>query len=294
MSDNEGRNYNADEARNRRDLLGLAGLGAAGLVGGAVLARADSAEAADGSNLVIGQVNSGTSKTELDTSGTITSDGAFVVVAPNADAGVIGSSNTFGVFGSATVGVLGDGAVGGEFSGTDAAISLVPSSAVGPPGGTNFKGDLVVDSSGVLWLCVADGSPGTWIKVSHGGARFLSSPQRAYDSRNDLTNGKLKKDELRPVNILSAVPAIPSAAVGIVGNLAATQTVGAGNVVAYPTGVPTPSTANINWSNPNTDISNSLAVALGTSGQITLKADATVASGQPATHVVVDVAGYIL
>jgi hypothetical protein len=294
MSDNDGMNSNGNGARSRRELLGLAGLGAAGLVSSAALARADRAEAADGSNLVIGQVNSGTNKTELDTSGTIMSDGALKVVAPNADYGVIGSANIVGAFGSAVVGVLGDGAVGGQFSGTDAAINLDPRGAVGPPGGTNFKGDLAVDSNGVLWLCVSNGSPGTWIRVSHGGVRFLSSPQRAYDSRNDATNGKLKKDELRPVNILSAVPAIPSAALAIVGNLAATQTVGAGNVVAYPTGVPTPSTANINWSNPNTDISNSLAVALGTSGQITLKADATIASGQPATHIVVDVAGYIL
>ena len=294
MTDNEDVKNNGTESRSRRDLLGLAGLGAAGLVGGVAFARPTGASAADGSSLVIGATNTGTNKTELDTGGTITGDGALVVVAPNADFGLIGSANIVGAFGSAAVGVLGDGAVGGQFSGTDAAIALDPRGSVGPPGGTNFKGDVVVDSAGVLWLCITDGTPGTWIKVSHGGVRYLSSPQRAYDSRNDVTNGTLKKDELRNVNILAAVPAIPSAAVGIVGNLAATQTVGAGNIVAYPAGVPTPSTANINWSNPNTDISNGINVALGTSGQITLKADATVASGQPATHVVVDVAGYIL
>jgi hypothetical protein len=75
-----------------------------------------------------------------------------------------------------------------------------------------------------------------------------------------------------------------------------------GERCGLPTGVTTPSTTNnwinpnteIYWINPNTDISNSLTAGLGTGGQITLKADATVASGQPATHIVVDVAAYIL
>jgi hypothetical protein len=126
MSDNDRTTKNGADSRSRRELLGLAGLSAAGLVGGAALARTDAAKAADGSPLVIGQVNTGTNQTELDTGGTILDDGAFKVVAPNADFGVIGSANLVGAFGSATVGVLGDGAVGGQFSGTDAAISLEP------------------------------------------------------------------------------------------------------------------------------------------------------------------------
>jgi hypothetical protein len=295
MSDDEGTEQNGADSRSRRELLGLAGLGAAGLAGGAALAWPKSAGAADGGPLLIGSTNAGNSKTELDTGGPATpNEGAFKVVAPTWDYGVIGSAKTVGTFGSAAVGVLGDGAVGGQFSGTDAAINLEPRLSIGPPGGTNFKGDIVVDSDGVLWLCIAGGAPGNWIKVSHGGVRFLSAPARVYDSRNDAVNGKLKKDELRNVNILSAVPSIPSAAVGVIGNLAATQTVGAGNVAVFPTGVTPPATANINWGAPNVDISNGISVALGTSGQITLKADVTASSGQPATHVVVDVAGYVL
>ena len=76
MSDNGGTKNGADP-RNRRELLGLAGLGAVGLVGGAALTHTDAAKAADGSSLVIGQTNTGTNKTELDTAGTITDDGAF-------------------------------------------------------------------------------------------------------------------------------------------------------------------------------------------------------------------------
>jgi hypothetical protein len=293
MSDNAGTNKSGTDSRSRRDLLGLAGLGAAGLVGGAALARADRAEAADGSNLVIGQVNSGTSKTELDTSGTITGDGAFKVVAANADYGLIGSAKTVGAFGSAAVGVLGDGAVGGQFSGTDAAINLDPRGSVGPPGGTNFKGDMVVDSDGVLWLCIVGGTPGTWIKVSHGGARLLDSPQRAYDSRVTLGR-KLRQQETIPVPIAGVVPGVPANAIGIVGNLTVTETEGFGYVIAYPDLTTRPGTSNINWWQTGLTIANSLTVRLGTNGNIAVFTEATVATNAPTTHVIVDVAGYIL
>src|SRR5215831_12626913 len=32
------------------------------------------------------------------------------------------------------------------------------------PTGQSFKGDMAVDSTGVFWQCIADGTPGTWIK----------------------------------------------------------------------------------------------------------------------------------
>ena len=295
MSDNEAPKTNGAEPRNRRELLGLAGLGAAGLVGGAALGRPGGAKAADGSSLIIGQTNTGTNKTELDTSGTITNDGAFKVVAPNADYGVIGSAKTVGAFGSAAVGVLGDGAVGGQFSGTDAAINLDPRASVGPPGGTNFKGDMAVDSDGVLWLCVAGGAPGTWIQVSHGGIRPLQSPQGAYDSRGALGR-KLRQQETITVQISGngGVPAVPANALGIVGNLTATETEAFGYVVAYPDGTPRPGTSSINWWQTGLTIANSLTVRLGSNGKIALFTEATVAANAPTTHVIVDVVGYVL
>ena len=127
---------------------------------------------------------------------------------------MIGSAKVVGTFGSAAVGVLGDGAVGGQFSGTDAAISLDPRAMPGPPGGTNFKGDLAVDSDGVMWLCVQNGSPGVWIKVSHGGVRLLNASHRAYDSR--LTGGKFADGEQRSVALAGTTPAlgIPDNALG--------------------------------------------------------------------------------
>ena len=291
MSDNEAPKQNGAEPRNRRELLGLAGLGAAGLVGGAALARPGGAQAADGSNLVIGQTNTGTSKTELDTSGTITNDGAFKVVAPNADYGVIGSAKTVGAFGSAAVGVLGDGAVGGQFSGTDAAINLEPRGSVGPPGGTNFKGDIALDSDGVLWLCVQNGSPGTWIQVSHGGIRLLPSPQRAYDSRT--TGGKFTAGEDRLIPITNPVPAVPKNAVGVVGNLTLADTEQVGFAVVYPAGTTRPGTSNINWFTPNEIIANAATIRLGPGGPDPNGLAIRAYAFNP-TNLIFDVTGYVL
>jgi hypothetical protein len=291
MSDNDTTKNGENAPRSRRELLGLAGLGAAGLVGGAALSRPSAARAADGGSLLIGNVNTGTNKTELDTGGTITGDGAFKVVAPNADFGVIGSAKEIGAFGSAAIGVLGDGAVGGQFSGTDAAINLDPRATPGPPGGTNFKGDIVIDSDGVVWLCVANGSPGVWIKLSHGGTRMLSSPQRAFDSRNPGAGGKFDFNEDRLIPVTTPVPSVPTIAVGVVGNLTLVDTELSGFAVAYPAGTTRPATSNINWFTPGEIIANSATIRLGPDGSGGLAIRIFTSSR---TNVVFDVAGYVL
>jgi hypothetical protein len=270
---------------SRRKLLGTAGVGAAGIVAGATLGRAAPAAAADGSPLVIGQLNTGTVKTELDTSGTIASDGAFVVSAPNADFGLIGDGSSVGVVGSAVIGVFGAGTVGGIFSGTDSAVNFAPRTTPGPTSSAAFKGDVAVDSEGVLWLCIADGTPGNWIRVSHGGIRMLDSPQRAYDSR--FSGGPLNADETRTIPVRSVISGVPSEAGGFVGNLTIVNTVGLGFLVGYPAGTPRPATSNINWFQSNQIIANSAAIRFGTSGQISIYVSGS-------TNVIVDVAGYIL
>ena len=88
---------------------------------------------------------------------------AFKVVAPNFDNGITGEAKDYGVIGTGAGGVLGLGAVGGVFSGSVVAINLDPQNTPRrAPTGEAFKGDLAVDLNGVLWLCVADGTPGTW------------------------------------------------------------------------------------------------------------------------------------
>jgi hypothetical protein len=63
-------------------------------------------------------------------------------------------------------GILAEGKIGGEFSGSVAPIRLKPASTVGAPSSdVHSKGELYVDANGQLFLCVADGAPGTWKKV---------------------------------------------------------------------------------------------------------------------------------
>jgi hypothetical protein len=176
---------------------------------------------------------------------------------------------------------------------SDAAISLTPAAAAGPPTGVAVKGDLMVDSAGVLHLRIADGSPGTWIPVSHGGARMLASPQRPYSSTNP-GGGVFVGGEIRRIQIVGPTPGAPSNAIGIVGNLTVHSTRGAGYLTAYPAGTKKPFTSNLNWFGDGQLVANSVTVRLGAGGAIDIYADTTRGNGQPAAHVIVDVAGYLL
>lgn len=272
--------------KTRKDMLRVAAV-AAGAAAAGSLASASSAKAADGDPLVLGQSNTASSQTKLTSSTTVASDGALSVTAAAADYGIYGSGKSYGIAGSGPGGVLGLGTVGGVFSGSVVAVNLDPQDNPGAPTGQAFKGDMAVDSDGVLWLCIGSGTPGNWIKVSHGGTRYLSSPQRAYDSRNDAA-GKLQGGfpiHPRTVDIRAAIPSIPAAAVGIVGNFTVTQEDGGGFATIWPSGA-WPGTSNINF-NPGVDLANAFSVGLSSSGTVEIAASA-------ATHAIVDVAGYIL
>jgi hypothetical protein len=278
------------DARSRKSLLKLAAAGIAGLVGGAA-ARPERALALDGDAVKAGSTTTATNKTKLTSTYAIANNGAFVVEATGADWAIEGNSGQIGVLGSGFVGVTGTGTVGGYFSGTLNAISLEAQPDPGPPtSGVCTRGDMLVDSTGVLYMCVADGNPGTWIRVSHGGVRLLGSPVRAYDSRDGaavpLPSGSGNNmGSPRTVNVLQAVPAIPPGALGIVGNLTVTATTGGGFAAIWPGGA-WPGTSNINWSDSNATLAN--AVTVGLSG-------GSVALGSwTRTDVILDVAGYIL
>jgi hypothetical protein len=278
------------EPRSRRSLLKLLGAATVGVLGGAAT-RADRASAADGGQLTLGQDNTSTAKTSITNSGAITNDGAFVVDATAADWALEGTSGQLGVVGNGFIGVMGSGDVGGFFSGNLAAISLQPQDSAGAPTSGDFsRGDMLVDANGALYLCTADGNPGTWARLGPGGGgggvQLLSSPQRAYDSRNDA-NGPLAgaiPPVARTIQISSAVPQVPASASAIVGNLTITDAKGGGFATVWPSGA-WPGTSNINFS-PGVDIANAITVGLGPGGTVLVAASKQ-------THVIIDVAGYI-
>jgi len=277
--------------KTRRDLLKTAGVVAGAAVAGK-LASADSAAAADGSPILVGGPNQGTIfETSLTTSGNDAGANfrAFKVTAPNFPYAVSGEAQDYGVVGTGAGGVLGLGAVGGVFSGSVVAVNLDPQNNAGAPTGESFKGDLAVDANGVLWLCTSDGTPSTgWIRVSHGGSRFLSTPQRAYDTR-DAGKGRLvagNGDTGTPRVIpISGLFGIPSNALGIFGTLSIVAPDALIFATVWPSGA-FPGTANI-LANPGAFISAAFSSRLNTDGTIRIGA-----SG--ATDAIIDVAGYIL
>jgi hypothetical protein len=290
--------------RSRKDMLKVAGVVAGAAVAGR-LATAESASAGDGQDLTIGFANTEElgKVTSLSTSPGADGPadrGAFEAIAPNFTYGLSGQGHDSGVVGTGAGGVLGLGAVGGVFSGSVVAINLDPQNApndpdepgpVDAPTGEAFKGDLAVNSAGILWFCVNDGHPGTWIKLSHGGSRYLASPQRAYDSRTSGA-GKLRPgfgdtNAPRVIPIAGVVPGVPQNAVGVFGNLTVTGGSQGSFASIWPGGA-WPGTSSINFQ-ANTDLANAFSVGLGANGMVSV---ARFAPTQ--VDVIVDVAGYVL
>jgi hypothetical protein len=88
--------------------------------------------------------------------------------------GVLGrndSKNGRGVTGDSAqgTGVWGEstGGYGGHFNGGKAPLRLVPGGTAGrPTTGDHTKGELYMDSAATLFVCVADGNPGSWRRVT--------------------------------------------------------------------------------------------------------------------------------
>jgi hypothetical protein len=86
--------------------------------------------------------------------------GDEAVVARGTTIGVDATGSNTGVAGIASEGV------GGLFAGKEAPIRMLAASTAGAPTtGAHHKGELYVDSQGLLFYCTADGTPGTWKKV---------------------------------------------------------------------------------------------------------------------------------
>jgi hypothetical protein len=142
-----------------------------------------------------------------------------------------------------------------------------------------------------MYLCTADGNPGTWVRVSHSGTRYLSAPQRAYDSRTTAA-GKLRAGDgdtttPRVIPITGVVTGVPADALGVIGTLSIVEPEAVIFATVWPDGA-WPGTASM-LASPGAFISNSFNVGLSSNGSGTIS---IAASG--ATHAIIDIAGYVL
>jgi hypothetical protein len=196
----------------------------------------------------------------------------------------VAGEGVIGVAAFGDLGVAGLGFVGAQFEGVHSSLSLVPQTTAGPATDESLKGDILVDSAGVLWLCIADGTPGTWIRVSHGGMRLLSSPVRFLDTRNTGSGGMFTAGQVRELTVTGN--GVPTNAVGVFGNLVVVGTVGRGFGAVYPFDGTRGGTSNILWDGPSQRVA-TFFVSRITSGKVKIE------MSQP-THAAVDITGFIL
>jgi hypothetical protein len=205
--------------------------------------------------------------------------------------GLIGTSdNGVGCFGDVEIGVgvfgSSDQGVGGVFRGAAAAIRLSPAEVGGAPTtGAHEVGELVVDSSGILYLCKSTGTPGTWVKLSEqatGGApvaasfKTLPTPDRLVDTRIALggVQGPVPAGTTSTFQMTGRVGAsgnpalrVPDNATALVGNLTViggpSASIGS-FVTLWPSG-DRPTTSSINFG-PGSVVANSYTVGVAIAG----------------------------
>lgn len=192
--------------------------------------------------------------------------------------GVWGTSDTgYGVVGSSGSGI--DVQVGGE-GGQGRLAQRLQASAGAPTSGGYSAGEQIRDHNGDLWLCVASGSPGTWVRASHpvagysGGAiSYLSKPIRLLDTRGSDPNaqhngggpytapGSPYNLQIAGVNWMSVL--VPGNAVGAIGKLTVISGAsGSGFVALVPSGSGSPTTGTLPYG-PNQIVATGFNVGLG-------------------------------
>ncbi len=224
--------------------------------------------------------------------------GSVGVYATGFDAGVQASATEDG---AAAVEATGD--VGVSIAASETSLRF-SNSAPSPIGSvrTYQARDIVVDSAGVIWFCVAGGTPGTWRMLSGpstAGAFTPLTPGRVYDSRlgSFSPNGALGSGQNRTISVANSYDPfsgtlvttnfVPAGATAVFANVTVVETAGNGWLAVNPGGTMTVSASSINWSASGQILANGISLTLNTNRQI------TVVNGSPgSTQFIVDILGY--
>jgi len=218
--------------------------------------------------------------------------------------GVIGVGDPMPGLGAIGVAGLGQGfgprAYGVYAQGSSAALILSPGTKVPPPQRVDAHdaGEIEIDGDGAIWVCVADGSPGTWRSIgatTSAGSLYPIVPTRAYDSRwpgnGPLPAGASKlisvADGHDLAGVTTGVDVVPKGATAIAYNITVTDTVGAGFLSVNPGSATTFASSSINWFGDNQDIANGLIVGLDDEREVIV-----FCGGGGTTDFVIDITGY--
>lgn len=299
---------------SRRNMLKLAGAAAVGVAAAAVSgvgqAAADNGITTTNANVATTLNYTGTVATAafLFQSGTSYAPGiSFFPAALSGWAGTSGTDNVpNGIYGYTDkngIGVMGWGAgasaTGVVARGTGSNFRLFAEGTAAPLRATaHVLGDIINDSTGNIWVNVAAGTPGQWLRLAgpttSGSLNLLASPKRVYDSRVGALPAIAPKTPLtnlssRTIDCTGNASGVPAGARGVLLNVTVVTLTANGFLAVTPGGAGFTGTSTLNWTGVGAVIANSVTTATGANATI----DVT-AGGGGSTDVIVDVFGYYL
>ena len=212
-----------------------------------------------------------------------------------------GTGSTIGVWGTTAspvgTGVLGSGGTGVRASSGRTQLQLAgnPASPLGA-GQPRVAGEVVLDVNRDLWLCVADGTPGTWTRLAGpstaGSLSVLSSTTRIYDSRPGSqpptgTKTKFQDGDVRPLAANGNGSGVPTTAKAVMISATATNTNPGGFFAFFKNGIAWPQNSSLSWGSPGSTIANLAVVAVDGAAKFRARCQ-----GAGGADLVVDCIGY--
>jgi hypothetical protein len=159
-----------------------------------------------------------------------------------------------------------------------AQMLLQPGSFAGhPTSGTHDKGEVYCDSDGAHWVCIATGTPGTWVRPGFN----AMDPARLLNG--DVAAGQFAAKQSKDVTVVG-FHGIPAGATAVALTLSARSNAD-GYATLWPTGSTRPGIAQVNFASEHQWTSFAI-VKLGTGGKI------SVYNSAGTTRVFLDVAGF--
>lgn len=165
---------------------------------------------------------------------------------------------------------------------------------------SHYRGEILRDENGAVWVCVQNGVPGSWRKLADhktAGSLHLTEPTRVYDSRwpggQRHTGGGVAIFTHFGANLATGTvegpQLVPNGARGLSFTITATGTIGGGFAAATRLGAPTYKASCLNWTATGQTIANTTMCELNEFQTPGLR---IWTSGN--THIIIDVLGYYL
>src|SRR5260370_1963017 len=140
-------------------------------------------------------------------------------------------------------------------------MRLEPADTAGAPSsGTHIAGEMYLDTTYTLWVCIAGNGTdlGTWVRLTSvangntgGATTYLPAPVRLLDARSGASSGLVNRPALAGNEVytlsVAGLGGIPSGAQGLICNRTVFGPGGHGNLPLFPAGHTPPVTASLTF-----------------------------------------------